>query len=156
MNFTRIPLHIQARMRDELSKSLPDTDPVTTIAENPSPYAFNVPVGRNVSNVVFRRRLDGTIDIEEAKHIVINVLQMVRDKSPLTTMEKLILSVCFPVVFSFMEPAIAAQLSLVHFRITPEERVAVCQAVAGFLREQMNWNAGRGGGSVLGRTESVR
>lgn len=113
---------------------------------------FRVPSGRNIGNVFFRRFVDGSLDVEHAKHTVLEALHKVKDSGGVDTLnaqEHAALGVLFPSQFgvgvsSFMGP--------VQFRLSPLEIESVRQVVAAHLAEELNWQGGMGGGSVPGRS----
>ena len=72
----------------------------------------------------------------------------------LNTVEKVVLSVLFPGSFSHIGDGMVDAVSTVHLRLSPLEVQEVRGAVARHLAEEMNYNAGRGGGSVPGRSST--
>ena len=153
--YSRIPLNLQ-----NLHKALPDavmTDWVEAQDDQTYQIApgvnsdYRTPFGRSNGNVVFRRYLDGSLDIDGAKHIIIDVLRKTRNLLPITDLEKLILNTVFPTVFPFMDAVVAMKMANVQFQLTPNELQDVAMAIAGHLAEELNFNGGAGGGTVPGR-----
>ena len=157
----RIPINIQKALsggtaEDELS-NYKQNDPVA-VPEYPSGVhaTYNAPADRVNGNQVFRRYPDGSLDINTAANQVLDMVHRVQssDNSSafLTNQEELILSVVFPRVFAFVDSSLLDRMREVNLRITPEENALVAMKVSAHLKEEINWNAGNGGGSVPGRT----
>lgn len=127
------------------------TEPELTARMEPQ---YRTPMDRVNGNEVFRRYPNGDLDLEAAKHVVVDVIHKVKDKSPLTELEKLILGCLYPMMFAFVDPRLAAQLSMVQLRLAPWECAMICQAVDAHLIAEMNYNAGIGGGGDPGRTQA--
>lgn len=123
---------------------------VASVPEGVVPQ-FRAPGDRNIGNVLFRRNPDGTLDVEAAKHIVVDMVHKVKDKLPLTELEKIVLGVLMPLVFDFVDPRLAEPMMRVHLRLTPWEAIIVNERVAAHLTAEMSYNAGLGGGGDPGR-----
>lgn len=113
---------------------------------------YRVPEGRWNGNVVFRRYPDNSLDFNAAKNIVIDCIHKVKDEGILDNLEMTILSVVFPDTFQFIDPMIATQMARVNLRLTADEIRTIGELVSAHLKEELNWNAGAGGGSVPGRS----
>lgn len=112
---------------------------------------FRAPGDRNLGNVLFRRNPDSTLDLEAAKDVVVDMIHKVRDKSPLTELEKLTLGIMMPLVFDFVDARLAGPMMAVHLKLTPWEISMINDKVAAHLTAEMNYNAGLGGGGDPGR-----
>jgi hypothetical protein len=161
----RIPLHLQALAQLKKAIAADSMEPDLTNWKQTEPLVsvdhiqtnFPVPVGRaNGGNTVFRRNLDGSLDIDSAASTIIDVLQKVRHKGYLTDFEKLILSAIFPGVFSFYDPVTAAKMATVKLGASPAEMQGVALVISAHMAEELNWNGGMGGGTVPGRTFTVQ
>ena len=97
---------------------------------------------------VIRRNPDGTLDYLWAKDMVIDAVHNSQYPHALVPLQAALLTVVFPMRFRNMEPAQAEILT----QFSPSEKQKVAQMVEAQLLEEANWNAGRGGGSVSGRT----
>lgn len=124
------------------------TEPVLTAHMDPQ---YRTPMGRENGNVVFRRYPNGDLDLEAAKHIVVDILHKAKDKSPLTTLEELIVGCMFPGLFAFVDSRIAGSIMDVQLRLAPWECDLITRMVSAHLLAETNYNAGMGGGSVPGR-----
>lgn len=157
----RLPLNLQKALsggtaEEELS-NYKQNDPVAVPeAPNGVHSTYNAPADRVNGNQVFRRYPDGSLDINTAANQVLDMVHRVQDSDNssafLTNQEELILSVVFPTAFSFVDSSLLDRMREVNLRITPEENVLVAMKVQAHLKEELNWNAGNGGGSVPGRT----
>lgn len=106
---------------------------------------FRAPGDRNIGNVLFRRNPDSTLDLEAAKHVVVDMIHKVKDQLPLTELEKTTLGVFMPTIFEYVDPRLAQSLMAVHLRVTPWEIELVNHLVAAHLLAEMSYNAGLGG-----------
>lgn len=90
-------------------------------------------------NVIFRRYVDGTLDVEYAKHQIIDAIHKVRDHVPLNSMEEAALSCCFPRTFSFIDPGVQESVRTVNLKISLLESMMVAQAVALHLAAEIEY-----------------
>lgn len=116
---------------------------------------FRAPGDRNLGNVLFRRYPNGDLDLENGKHIVVDILHKMRDKLPLTDLERTVLGVFMPTLFPFVDSALSPSLAAVHLRVTPDEIAAVNDLVALHLKAEMNYNAGIGGSNDKGKVTNL-
>lgn len=114
--------------------------------------SYNAPVNRENGNAVFRRYPNGDLDLENAKHIILDLLHLAKDKHPLTEMEKLILGCMLPQLFPFVDARLVIPMMTTQLRITPMECAVVADLVAAHLKAEMSYNAGIGGGGDEGRS----
>lgn len=115
---------------------------------------FRAPGDRNIGNVLFRRNPDGSLDLDAAMNVVVDMVHKTKDLLPLTELEMLTLGILFPLVYDFVDPRLATSMMAVHLRLAPWEVVQIQQLVAAHLASEMNWNAGLGGGGDPGRTQT--
>ena len=157
MTDSKIPFHIQKALSggspEEALTDYRQTEPATMVVSGVT-SSYRTPANRATGNDVFRRYQDGALDISYAKDKVVDMIHAVKDGHSITEVEKCILTCCFPEVFYFVDPDVAANLMRINLRITPQEMVAIAMAVAAHLSEEANYNAGMGGGSVPGRGTS--
>ncbi len=116
--------------------------------------SYRVPYGRDNGNVMFRRYPNGLLDYEYAKHKIMNALHTAKEEGVLNSLEKTALSVLFPGVFTYLDPSVAPAVRDVNLRISAEEACELRCIVCAFLKEELNWNSGFGGGSVAGRSST--
>ena len=157
----RLPINLQKALSggtadDELTnykQEAPETVPVQPPGVVSS---YRAPTDRVNGNQVFRRYPDGSLDIDYAANKVIDMVHRVKESDNssgfLTNQEELTLSVCFPRLFNFVDISLLDRMREVNLRITADEAVLVAMKVSAHLKEELNWNAGSGGGSVPGRS----
>jgi len=118
---------------------------------------YRTPVDRVSGNEFFRRYVGGSLDYDYAVHKVVDAIHRHKDcgsADQLNNEEKTALSILFPQVFTFLDGGVVAAIAGVQMRLLPEEVAMIRTKVARHLAEEMNYNAGRGGGSVRGRSDT--
>jgi len=118
---------------------------------------YRTPPDRNIGNVFFRRYVGGSLDYDYACHKIIDAIHRYKDTKDahqLNNEEMTALGVLFPQVFTFVDNTIVNTIAAVQMRLAPEEVAMLRKKVAAHLAEEMNYNAGRGGGSVPGRHDT--
>lgn len=136
------------KMSTDYSKELD----LATVSRDTQEY--RVPSDRASGNQFFRRYLNNLLDVDHAKHQVLEALHKVKDSGGvdvLNSQEKTVLSLLFPGQFALDVPS---EMMAVQFRLSPEEVQMVRHAVAAHLAEEMNWQGGMGGGTVPGRSQT--
>jgi len=113
---------------------------------------FRAPRDRNLGNVLFRRNIDSSLDMQAAKHVVVDAVHRACDSTDaLNDLDKMVLSVFFPGVYMFVDAGLVDSMASVHMRLAPHEIDAVRFLVAAHLKAEMSYNAGLGGGGDPGR-----
>lgn len=105
---------------------------------------YRTPPDRVMGNQMFRRYPDGTLDLEDCKHRVVDALRKVKDGLPPTSLEKVALSCIYPTLFAYVDARLLSSVSAVQLRLSPWEITLIHQKVAEHLIQEMNWNAGIG------------
>jgi uncharacterized protein YqcC (DUF446 family) len=100
---------------------------------------------------MIRRYPDGTLDYQWAKNIIIDAIHKMQYPNSLLPTEMALISVVFPDKFKVMEPMQANILT----QFSDTEKYKVRGIVEAQLKEELNYNAGRGGGSVEGRSSTL-
>lgn len=163
MNYTRMPVRFVPQNSELLAKSAGADKPTTDYSEDPSlaifteygPVETRYPVGRVDGNPLFRRYTDGSLDVMYAVHKVVDAIHAIRDSGGadvLGPVDRMALSVLFPYSFAYVDSGMLSHVATVQLRLSPMEVEMIRARVASHLAEEMNWNAGRGGGSVPGRS----
>jgi hypothetical protein len=116
--------------------------------------SYRTPIGRDNGNVMFRRMPDGNLDYEYAKHKIVDALHVAKDSGPLNSLQKTALTVLFPALFFYIDTSMVASVREVNLKISAIEAMRLRNMVAAFVKEELNWNAGFGGGSTRGRSSS--
>lgn len=158
-NFPRIPTFLQnlefAKSWYKDVKGATDYKPVEKIPCHPTmENQYRTPPDRVNGNELFRRYPDGTLDLEHAKHIVLDALEAMRHggKDSLSGYQQAALCCVFPDVFDFLDPTMVESTRKVLCKVNKEECKKISVLVALHLNEQENWNAGLGGGSLTPRS----
>lgn len=117
--------------------------------------SYRTPVERVNGNVMFRRYLDGRLDMDYAVGKVLEAVHKLKEGVILSEQEKVALSVVYPTVFTYVDAGVVDSVRSVNLKLSLEETALIALKVAAQLAEELNWNAGLGGGSVPGRSETV-
>ena len=98
-----------------------------------------------------RRNVNGELDYKWAMHQVVNAIHSTETGEYLTPLEESLLTVFFPVRFSKVEVAQGE----IRTQLSRTEKKHLKNMVDARLKEELNWNAGNGGGSVEGRSRTL-
>lgn len=118
--------------------------------------SYRTPVDRVSGNEFFRRYITGELDVPYAVSKVLDAIHRAKDSGGIDQLngeEKTVLGAIFPLQFG-ISTAVAASMAMVQQRLTSIEVEQIRQTVAAHLQEELNWNAGLGGGSAPGRSQS--
>jgi hypothetical protein len=106
---------------------------------------------RNTGCTILRRYPNGRLCFEYVAQEIISLYNKVRDHGHVTEFEKAVLCLVLPQQFeSLIDPKIAQTMT----KLTKDERMVLAMMVDRHVREELNWNAGFGGGSVRGRGQT--
>ena len=156
-NLPKRPVRFQED-NQELLKSQGDYVNDTTVPSIPAYVtpSYRTPPDRVSGNRFFRRNLDGSLDMENARNVVVDAIHRFKQKNiPVGTQEAVVLSVIFPGIFcEGVDPLMAAAVGAVQLDLIPEEVAMLRILVARHFAEEINWNAGQGGGTVDGRNQT--
>lgn len=133
----RVPINLRAD-GETVAKSTSFRDGTTHHTE------VRMPKDREVGCTPLRRYPNGQLDIKYVAGQIIDLIHKVQDGAGLTEFEKAILTSILPGKFGFMDKKLAGTMT----KMADEEKALVAMMVHGHLGEEINWNAGRGGGSV--------
>lgn len=136
-NHSRMPLQ-KGMTRD----SVTDYSVNTNVPVRPAIVQgdYRVPVGRTLGNVVFRRDVNGQLDIDYAKNLIVDCIHKQKDdESQLTDLERLLLSITYPTVFNYVDAVVAAKMRIIQFHLQDFEVQKICMAVADHLLEEMHY-----------------
>lgn len=103
---------------------------------------------RNAGCEILRRYANGTLDLNHVANLIIDLRHKAADGGFLTEREKAVLALVLPQVFGSL---IDAKIAQTVTKLSNDERLMLRILVDGRVREEANWNAGRGGGSIPGR-----
>lgn len=148
-----VPLNL-IRDKEKVEKSVDSTSYRSGIqhpVECRSQYQDKTIKPRNMGCTPLRRYPNGQLDVKFVAHQIIDLVHKVKDSGDLTNYEKAILSLILPDQFrDLIAPKIAGTMA----RMSDEERLMVAIIVKQHMGEELNWNAGYGGGSVPGRSST--
>lgn len=142
MQKSRMPLNSIFRSPSFRAEGVKDLDVRTPQSDH---------LDRMNGNETFRRYADGKLDFQYAIDKIFEVLDKLRHKGHLTMQEQARLAVVFP----HLGDEVPAAVANVQARLSDTEKDLIQFAVEAKLKEIYNYNAGRGGGSVNGRSETV-
>jgi len=99
---------------------------------------------------IIRRNPDGTLDYAWAKNMVIDAVHGLSQPHANRDIHDALLTVIFPTKIQRMNPSQAQIVT----QFSDSEKDIVRQMVEAHFKAEENWNAGRGGGSVPGRSQT--
>ena len=144
-----VPLNLRQRGQEEtIAKSTSWRPGVTHKIPVRNQHDDMTIVPRNTGCTHARRYPNGNLDVKYVAQKVIDVIHKAQMGGFLTNDEKALLTVILPGNFMLMDMKIAGTM----FRMTDTERLLVAIMVQRHLNEELNWNSGRGGGSVPNRS----
>lgn len=106
---------------------------------------------RNTGCTILRRYPNGKLCFEYVVQEIHSLLNKVRDGGKLTGFEKAVLALALPKPFAKL---IDEKIAQTMTKLSKDERLVLGHMIAARLREEENWNAGMGGGSVPGRSST--
>jgi len=150
-NKSNIPLHLQFDLRKAIQKN-PSYESFAPHRSHNVEYKYQ---GQDRPNThmmsIIRRNPDGTLDYEWAKNMVIDAVHNAAHEAGNRPIHMALLTIIFPEKYRKMEPMQADLMT----QFGPSEKSKVRQLVEAQLKEEENYNAGRGGGSVEGRSKTT-
>lgn len=154
-NTPKIPLHMQSEDVRKTAKQNPSYESFRDNKVHPTAQYNNMWEEDNRPSTHamarMRRYPDGKLDYEWAALTVVGAVQKAEEGYYLAPVEESLLTVVFPMKFRMVDP----QMADVRTKLSRSEKAFLREIVEGKLKEQLNWNAGYGGGSVSGRTRST-
>lgn len=151
-NNVRVPINWQ---NVEFAKSMAQKSPSW---ESFRSHQIHEPKHRNLGDdgpsthamSVMRRNPDGTLDFEWAKNMVLDAVHNLNYPFALTPVHYALLTVVMPSKYRNMIP----QQAEIMTQLSGSEKYKVLALVEAQLKEEENYSAGRGGGSVEGRSQT--
>ena len=98
-----------------------------------------------------RRSVNGELDYEWVMHQIVNAIHAAEKGEHQTPIQESLLTVVFPIRFDKVEVAQAE----IRTQLSRTEKKHLKAMVEARLKEELNWNAGNGGGSVEGRSRTI-
>lgn len=131
---------------------------VATVPDQPR-SSYRTPPDRISGNQFFRRYVTGQLDYQYACGKVVDAIHSVRANDGyvhhLNNEQRVALGILFPESFNQEDPGMLPAVAAVQYRLSPMEVQTIRRRVAAHLAEELNWNAGIGGGSVPGRSQTT-
>jgi len=150
-NKGRIPLHMQ---NTEIAKAVKKNPSYESFRENEihkPQYSSMEDRPSTVEMSRMRRYPNGQLDMGWAARAVCNSIHAAERGENLTPLEESLLTVLFPIKFRKVEPAQAE----IRTQLSKTEKKYLRELVEAWLKEELNWNSGLGGGSVPGRSRTL-
>jgi len=149
----RIPINLRSDS-SKLEKSTPiDETSYVPNRQHPTEYRNQYMdssiAPRNTGCTILRRYPDGKLCFDYVVQEIYSLINKVRDRGKLTEYEKAVLALTLPKPFGKL---IDSKIAQTMTKLSMDERMVLSHMLAAKLREEENWNAGRGGGSVPGRS----
>lgn len=98
-----------------------------------------------------RRNVNGELDYNWVMNTILDSIHKAETGTYLTPIEESLLTVFFPLKFSKVEEA----QSEIRTQLSRTEKKYLKEMLEAHLKEELNYNAGRGGGSVPGRSRTI-
>jgi len=148
-----VPLHLRpATTADKVEKAVSSQTSYRPGEVHPTmlrtPHNDRTILPRNEGCTILRRYPDGRLDIPYVANKIIEIFHKMKDGGNTTEMERAVLCMALPQAFSkLIDPKIAQTMT----KLAKDERMMLALYLDKHRREELNWNAGMGGGSVPGR-----
>ena len=148
---SRKPLNMQPEFMAKARKTNPSYESFRPNEIHQSEYKAmdDRPTTSDVSRL--RRYPDGKLDFENTVAKIMGALSKAEAEGYLTPLEESLLTVVFPLRFRKTEP----QQAEIRTQLSRSEKDFLKEMVEARIKEQNNWSAGRGGGSVEGRSRTT-
>lgn len=98
-----------------------------------------------------RRYPNGELDYQWAVSVIMDAIHKAERGMYLTPVEEAMITVVFPLKYRATEPMQAE----IRTKLSSTEKSDLKELVEAQIKEELNYNAGNGGGSVPGRTRST-
>lgn len=149
----RVPLNYRQGCEEEVAKAVGAKETsfrpgVTHELKYQIPHNDRTIMPRNNGCTMLRRYADGRLDIPYVCGKIIEIIHKMKDAGHVTQFEKALLALTLPKPF---QKLIDAKIAKTMTKISNEERMMLGLYLSQHLKEELNYNAGLGGGSVPGR-----
>lgn len=143
-----VPLHLRRSSREEIAKSTSYRSGEVHPVFYRTPHADKTIMPREDGNTILRRYPNGQLCIAYVAHKIIDIIHKMEDRGHVTDFEKAILSLILPDSFGKL---VNSKIAQAMTKLSNDERMLLAVCVNKHMKEELNYNAGRGGGSVRGR-----
>lgn len=152
MNYgSRMPLHWQQNGMEKAIKKNPSYESARSNQIHEAQYSDLTDRAGVSDQTRVRRYPNGALDYSWATNLVLDAIHKAETDMYLTPVEESLLTVVFPLKFDKVEAAQAE----IRTQLSKTEKGYLKDMIEAKLKEQLNYNAGRGGGSVSGRTRTL-
>ena len=146
-----VPLNYRQGTEETVAKSTSYRPGEQFKLEYRNQYNDRTIVPRNPGCEILRRYPNGVLDLKYVANKIIDIIHKIKDQGNITEMERAVLSLILPQQFGkLVNPKIAQTVT----KLSNDERMALAVIVNQHTKEEMNYNAGLGGGSVPGRSST--
>ena len=148
----RVPLHWQQDGMSKAVKKNPSYESARKNEIHPSNYSAmdERPSSMQEASRI-RRNVDGTLDYNCTMNTILDAIHKAETGMNLTPIEESLLTVFFPLKFKKVEAAQAE----IRTQLSRTEKSYLKDLIDGHLKEELNYNAGRGGSSLEGRSRTL-
>jgi hypothetical protein len=148
----RVPLNYRQGCEEEVSKAVENPTSYrpgeTHELKYRTPHNDRTVMPRNDGCTHLRRYADGRLDVPYVCGKIIEIIHKMKDAGHVTEFEKALLAMALPHAF---QKLIDEKIAKTMTKLSSQERMMLGLYLSQHLREELNWNAGLGGGSVPGR-----
>jgi hypothetical protein len=150
-NGPRVPLNMQQGGLEKAVKKNPSYESArSNEIHEPQYEEMKDRAGVNEQTRV-RRYPNGELDYTWVMNTIVDSIHKAETGMYLTPVEESLLTVFFPLSFQKVEAAQAE----IRTQLSKSEKAYLKEMIDAHLKEELNWNAGRGGGSLLGRSRTL-
>lgn len=148
----RVPLNMQRN----LSKAKPSQINPSYESARPNeifPETYGPMIGRPSTHAMawMRRYPDGTLDFQWALNVLIDAVKKAEYNHYLTPLEESMINVIFPNSY----PSSPEGIADIRTQLSRTEKRTLKEMAEAQFKEELNYNAGEGGGSVPGRSRNL-
>jgi hypothetical protein len=145
-----VPLNYRQGCEDKVAKAVEETSYRPGEVHKPE---FRTPPSdtRNSGCTPLRRYPNGILDHKYVAMQVIDIIHKMKDGGFVTNFEKALLSLILPDKFKEL---IDTKIAQTMTKLSNDERMLIALMVGQHVQEELNYNAGLGGGSVPGRSST--
>lgn len=151
-NGPRVPLNFQNGGLEKAVKKNPSYESARSNQIHESQYSA---IGDDRASVAeqyrVRRYPNGELDFRWVMNTIVDAINKAEAGMYLTPVEESLLTVFFPLKFKRVEEAQAE----IRTQLSRSEKAYLKEMIDAHLKEELNYNAGRGGGSVPGRSRTI-
>jgi hypothetical protein len=150
-NGPRVPLNMQKGGMEKAVKKNPSYESARANQIHEPQYEKMTDRAGVADQTRIRRYPNGELDYRWVMLTIVDAIHKAESGMYLTPVEESLLTVFFPLKFQKVESAQAE----IRTQLSSTEKAYLEEMVERHIKEEMNYNAGRGGGSVEGRGRTL-